>query len=146
MVFTIGSLFVSTFDSPGALRRYDVNSGAFLSSASNGLSLGDGVALWPVDNVYVVTVGTTDVLRHSGTTGAFMNVYVSGGLSQPRDLEFGADGTLYITDINAGAVLQYDPGTNSLSTFVSGLNGPRGLDFDPTGNLYVANSFNGTVT
>jgi hypothetical protein len=67
----------------------------------------------------------------------------------PSGLALGADGDFYISDYPTSSILQYNPSTNTLATFVSPSNfqsaagmsgaGPDGLQFGPDGNLYVSN-------
>jgi DNA-binding beta-propeller fold protein YncE len=81
----------------------------------------------------------------------------SGGLSSPKDLTLGPDGSLYVAT-GANSVLRYNASTGALiGTFVAagsgGFNNPYGLAFGPDGNLYVSSrgtsnailSYNGTT-
>jgi DNA-binding beta-propeller fold protein YncE len=66
----------------------------------------------------------------------------SGGLSSPKDLTLGPNGTLYVAN-GDGSILRYNASTGAIiGTFVAagsgGLNNPYGLTFGPDGNLYVA--------
>jgi sugar lactone lactonase YvrE len=141
------------------------NSGAtFVPSGSGGLTfgvsgdLGAWLVFGPDGNLFVKSGGITappqssSVLRFDGTTGEFIDVFVSpgsGGLHGPRALVFGPDGNLYVnsSDPGPGTVLRYDGTTGAfLDVFVpagsnpfgeSGSGYPRGLVFGPDGNLYV---------
>ena len=97
-----------------------------------------------------------NVLRYKGTTGAFLGVFASGaGLDRPGGVVFGADGNLYVGNVEPDNVLRYNGTTGAfLGVFASGggLNNPLGLVFGPDGNLYVASSsatnvlrYNGTT-
>ena len=86
---------------------------------------------------------TNEVLRYDGSTGAFIDVFVSGGLSNPQESIFGPDGNLYVSNYIADTVVRFD-GTSGafIDVFVSagsgGLDRAQGLEFGPDGNLYVA--------
>ena len=100
-------------------------------------------------------ISPSAVLRYNGTTGAFIDTFVSpgsGGLAFASDLTFGPDGNLYVTSEFTGPLL---PGMNSpdsvlrfsgttgafIGAFVpaggGGLTDPGGLAFGSDGNLYV---------
>jgi sugar lactone lactonase YvrE len=86
----------------------------------------------------------------------------SAQLYQPRDLEFGPEGDLYIADTNNGRIRAIDlttglirtvvgtdkmgfDGTNDQMATATELNRPFGIDFDAEGNLYVDDSLNSRV-
>ncbi|MFO0850787.1 MAG: Calx-beta domain-containing protein [Gemmataceae bacterium] len=84
-------------------------------------------------------------LGEVGTATALVSAG-SPGLTAPKDLTLGPDGSLYVTS-SANTVLRYNAVTGQLiSTFVTpnsgGLAAPFGLAFGPDGNLYVGS--NGT--
>jgi DNA-binding beta-propeller fold protein YncE len=99
----------------------------------------------PDGNLYVSSSSYPDyaVLRYDGTTGAFIDVFASGGgLDHPRGLVFGPDGNLYVVSYNNHGVLRYDGQLgNFLDAFVpsrsGGLFTPNDLTFGPDSNLYV---------
>ncbi|HJT82749.1 MAG TPA: hypothetical protein VJ719_16245, partial [Chthoniobacterales bacterium] len=51
------------------------------------------------------------IQRFSGTTGAFIDSFMASGLNQPRGLEFGPDGNLYIANFFHNPPTFMDPGT-----------------------------------
>ncbi|NNE42965.1 MAG: hypothetical protein HKN12_02040, partial [Gemmatimonadetes bacterium] len=85
----------------------------------------------------------------------------AASLNNPRDLEFGPDGRLYIADELNHRVRAWDPATGMVETVAgNGTQGytgdggpvldatlyrPAGLDFDPTGYLYIADSYNHVI-
>ena len=104
--------------------------------------------------VEVVTLLVLDsehnrVLRYGGTTGAFIDEFItsgSGGLSIAENLQVGLDGNLYISSWDTGSVKRYDRTTGAfLGDFVpphsGGLNNPDQLVFGPDGHLYVSDRF-----
>jgi WD40 repeat protein len=132
-------------------------------SAYAGATLAPGLVAWgttlhantsvtpaAVQNLYVASSSSVQVLQFNGSTGAFVNTFVpagSGGLTLPYALTFGSDGNLYVSSESGNQVLQYNGATGAfLSTFVStasgGLLDPFGLTFGPDGNLYVASQSN----
>jgi secreted PhoX family phosphatase len=60
----------------------------FVSSESGGLGSPDGMLFGPDGNLYVASDSTDEVLRYDGVTGAFIDVFVSGGGCLPS-AEFG---------------------------------------------------------
>jgi glucose/arabinose dehydrogenase len=90
----------------------------------------------------LVSSGENDsVLRYDATSGAFIDIFASGGgLDDPEGLALGPDGHLYVTS-RSNAVLRYHGTTGAfIDIFASGggLADPAGLVFGPDGNLYVS--------
>jgi thiol-disulfide isomerase/thioredoxin len=104
------------------IRRYDGRTGAFLGvfvkAGSGGLVEPGDFTFGPDGNLYVINGGTIlspppdEVLRFNGRTGAPMGAFVKAGsgLTEPHNLTFGPDGSLYV----------------------------GGLAFGPDGDLYVS--------
>ncbi len=91
---------------------------------------------------------------------AFDYVFVpqDGNIEQPRQVIFGPDGHLYVSNLVVvgpgdfeGQVLKYDGVTGDFIMEIGGPSGstsiafPRGIDFGPDGNLYVASQNSGEV-
>jgi len=119
----------------------------FVTPGSGGLfGPADGI-FGPDGNFYVSDIVVGQVLRYSGVTGAFLDVFVpagSGGLSAAEQLEF-RGGLLYVCS-GDGTVKRYDDATgNFVDTFCSGggLSGPHGLLFMPGDDILVG-SFGGS--
>jgi hypothetical protein len=150
--------------------RYDGTTGAFIdafvSAGSGGLDQPSGLTFGPDGNLYVTSFSfppspfLNHVLRYDGSTGAFLDVFVSagsGGLDQPFGLTFGPDGNLYVSSvifargfITDSQVLRYDGSTGAfLDAFVpadsGGLFFPTGLTFGPDANLYVSSALRNQV-
>ena len=104
-----------------------------------------GLAFGADGNLYVASRLTSEVLRFDGTTGAFIDAFVtveSGGLNLPWGIDFGPDGNLYVSSRGTDEVLRFDGETGDfIDAFVTA--GSGGLDtvfcllFGPDGNLYV---------
>ena len=62
------------------------------------------------------------------------------GFEEPTGLAFGAQGHLYVSDREAGLIVELEPlnGSFTRSVLASGLEKPAGLAFDAHGDLYVA--------
>jgi hypothetical protein len=88
----------------------------------------------PDGNLYVTGFATNDVKRFNGSTGAFMNVFASGGsLTQPYGLAFGPDNNLYVSSFGANVVKQYNGSTGAfIKDFASTAN--------PTQLIFVAST------
>ena len=108
-------------------------------------------------NLYVADNLLDEVQRFNGTTGAFIDTFVSGtGIASPDiGLIFGPDGNLYVSNLIPGEVTRFN-GTTGVFIDVfaetnDSTNGPEGMAFGPDGNLYVATTlvgverFNGTT-
>jgi DNA-binding beta-propeller fold protein YncE len=128
---------------------------AFIAAGSGGVTTPLGITLGPDGNLYVAGNGGA-VLRFNGTTGQFINTFVtqgSGGLAFNgfgAELAFGPDGNLYVASSATNQVLEYNGSTGAfVKAFVTagsgGLNTPMGITFGPDGNLYVASNGSNAV-
>jgi hypothetical protein len=111
-----GRLYVTSTDH--AVYRFEGNTGAFVdvfvAPGSGGLNGPRGLAFAPDGNLCVCSTNTGQVLRYSGSNGAFLGVLVyDPGLRAPVDLAFitpAAPETVWVEDgLPAGAV----PGGNN---------------------------------
>lgn len=158
----------SASSSPGSLT---VAGGHLYFSADDGIhgrELWDPIVAEPSGGYLLVPDFDRDnVLRYDGTTGAFVDEFVSrhsGGLSSAVGALIGPhDGNLYVSSGEFGgpgqtkAVFRYSGATGSFIdefTETGRLFSPRGIIFGPDGNLYVADGegpgprvvrFNGTT-
>ena len=86
-------------------------------------------------DLFVIGTAVNQVLRYSGTTGAFEGVFASGGgLNGPDGLAFAPDGDLLVSSHNTDQILRYNGTTGAFEgVFASGgsLNGPEFLLFTP---------------
>ncbi len=108
-----------------------------------------------VEDLYVVSSGSDEVLRFDGVSGAFVDVFVAagaGGLDDPLDLTFGPDGALYVTSRGTNgnpdnnSVIRFNGTTGGfVDVFATGLQRAISLDFGDDGNLYVGNRETNTV-
>src|SRR5438477_3589618 len=101
---------------------------------------GDGMEFGRDGELYY-TAGST-INKYDVQTGTNLGVFASGGgLQGARDLRFGPDGNLYVSDITSNNVLRYNGATGAFMDIFasgSGLAGPTDLRFGPDGNLYIA--------
>jgi streptogramin lyase len=104
---------------------------------------------WGPGGYLYVTTGDADgrVLRFNGTTGTFMDTFVSpgsGGLDNPYGLIFGPDGNLYVNSSHTGSVIRYHGTTGAFmdvfAYHASLTTAPHNSVFGPDGNLYVSGS------
>ena len=144
-----GNIYVTSEKGPwpGAVLRYDGQSGAFLGvfAAHETLDGAKDLEFGPDGHLYVTNNGTHTVVRFCGACGMFLNVFVpphSGGLCVPRGLAFGSDGYLYVASGRTNQVLCYEgPCAGSPGQCVrefACVDNPTALTFDTGGNLYVA--------
>lgn len=103
-----------------------------------------GITIGPDGDLYVADIVEHDVLRYNGTTGQFVEVFVSpssGGLTRPGGLIFGPDGNLLVASRDTNNVLRFDGETGAfIDVFAAdqSLVHPIGLAFGQDGNLYVS--------
>jgi DNA-binding beta-propeller fold protein YncE len=126
-----------------------MNKANFLLSIAAGVAtiFGSGIAF--AQDVYVSD--NSDNMITIIAPGGSTTTISSGLLNGPTGLAFNSQGDLFIANNggptpNTGDIVEYDPNSNTWSTFATGLANPRGLAFDSAGNLYVANQSSGTVT
>ena len=131
-----GNIYVASRNSNGGpLQRLDREADwNVCSTGSGGVSVSHGLAFGPDGNLYVGSGGdgtNSSVLRFNGTTGAFIDTFVSagsGGLNRTFGFVFGADGNLYVASgqTNSGmrdrGPLGASPGSPLPSTGQTGAN------------------------
>jgi len=79
--------------------------------------------------------------------------FISGnGLSYPRGIEIGPDGTIYVAGRDSNAIFHYSSSGTFINKIVTGVDSPYDLIYHTDGNIYVAlvnnsvvNKYNGTT-
>jgi len=147
-----GRIYAALNRSEDQIIRIDPITGSTSVFASrSGLSTPNDLTFGPDGNLYVASFTAGEVLRFDGSTGEFIDVFVTAGneLREPFGLAFGADGSLFVGTGNTGscgspfcnAVLRYDASGSFLEVFVSpnagGLVDPLEVEFGPDGSLYA---------
>jgi hypothetical protein len=113
-----GNLYVSCLGnnpasppSPGQVIRYN-SSGAFLGVVANNLSTPEGITFGEDGSLYIANQGANEVLRYRNSALSVFVTAGSGGLSAPREAEFGPDGNgdgvqdLYVACATNSSVLR----------------------------------------
>jgi streptogramin lyase len=126
--------------------RYHGTTGAPMGVFASGSFDGpEAMTYGPDGNLYVIGAFSNNVVRFNGVTGAFIDEFVAsgaGGLSNPTDLEFGADGHLYVLphgSLGSESVWKYDGSTGAFIGLFGaggGMAHTHGLTWGPDGNLY----------
>ncbi len=143
--------------------RYDSTGGTFSTFAAdpNGaVYAGITAMVYGADgNLYVLyEYDSLGVLRYNGTTGAFIDEFISAatlgaaGIGDPGDMEVGPDGNFYISDhisTVTAAVWRFSGTTantfiDNFATFGAGSH-THGLAFGPGGKLYLGDAATGQV-
>jgi streptogramin lyase len=154
-----GKLYVSS-RFLGTISRYDAETGAFVDTfvSDSRLALFTAFTFGPDGNIYAGEFnpefnGHHHILRFSGTTGQFIDVFSHGGT--PIDvaitgLTFGSDGNLYACRWLENLVERYDGTTGAfIDDFVpagsGGLLVADYLIFGPDGDLYVTGQGSGSI-
>jgi len=154
-----GDLLLAAF-AGDVIVRYNSTLGTFSTFATDPSMDGPSAMVYgPDGNLYVLNEFSRNVLRFNGTTGAFIDEFISSatlgvaGVPDPNDMEIGPDGNLYVSShfpqssAPFTAVWKFS-GTlaNSyLGPFASfgGVHHTHGLTFGPSGNLYLNDIDNG---
>lgn len=145
--------------------RYNSTLGTFstfATSPSPGVMNGPAAMVYGADgNLYVLNEFSHNVLRFNGTTGAFIDEFISpatlgaAGVLDPDDMERGPDGNLYISSHfpegapDFTAVFKFS-GT-SANTFLGDFANfgatrhTHGLAFGPGGKLYLGDVDSGQI-
>ena len=121
--------------------------GTFIAAGSGGLTNAKAIVWGPDGNAYVSSYYNSEVIRFNGTTGAFMNVFATGG-GGFEGITFGPDGNLYAASYGNNTVYYFNGTTGALlGTIGSGaqLDNPFSVGFDPAGNLDVVSRTSGTI-
>ena len=119
-------------------------------SGPNGLNNSLDAVIGPDGRLYVSGYDSANVVRFNPTTGAFIDVFATGG-TNPSGMAFGRDGHLYVGDAFLKTVRRYHGTTGAfMGDFVTaglgGITEPEGLKFGPDGNLYVTDFKNDATT
>jgi len=135
-------LYVSGFFT--TVHVYDACSGAFLRNLdpANRIHGAQAVALGGDGLLYVVSEGTSQILRYRNDTLAFVDVFATLPGASPTGVAHGADGSVYVSAFATNDVRRLNPDGSPAGTAVparaSGLGGPdNGMVFAPDGNLYI---------
>jgi glucose/arabinose dehydrogenase len=128
--------FVSSLVTDQVL-RYNSNgtfNNAFITGST--ISSPNGIVFGPDGNLYVSMsdgANADRINRYNGTTGAFIDTFVSAGsgsLDGPGGLAFGPDGNLYVASQNNNSILRYNGSTGAfIDIYASGLGVPQELIF-----------------
>jgi sugar lactone lactonase YvrE len=159
VVFSIASILVALAEAeanwlvtsdPGNIRSYSDDGTTYLGDFTSGgpaLNGPSALSFGPNGNLYVLS-GSEAVYRYNGITGAYIDTFITG-LEDAKDMRFGSDGNLYISNNRAtgGEVLRFDGVTGTMDVFIpngrGGLTEPMGLAFGRDGNLYVGHDGGG---
>lgn len=144
-----GNLYVADL-STGEVRRFDAATGSDLGALVTGLTEPYGIAFGPDNNLYI-THSSDRVSRYNGSTGAFIDDFVTpgdGGLSSARGLVFLPDGDLVVASRGTNGLLRYDGTTGDfVRVFYDNTPSiqPWGVTVSPYGNVFAVQGDPGNV-
>src|SRR5262249_17424179 len=105
----VTELYVSS--GAGVLRYDGVTGqplGTYITAGSGGLS---GARDFTFDStntyVHVTSYDSNQILKYNAQTGAYVGVAASAGLANPTDVQFGADGLLYVLSKGNNRILRF---------------------------------------
>ena len=136
-----GNIYAGEFNFDHNILQFSGVTGQFLGRFNHGNIPIDaavtGLTFGPDNNLYACRWIANLVERYDGTTGAFIDDFVtagSGGLQTADYLNFGPDGNLYVAGQGNGAILRYNGLTGAfIDVFTSGGPAllPKGVLFFP---------------
>ena len=138
-----GSLYVANnLPGPGfdEILKFTGGTGSAFTSFA---SVPQEITFGPDGNLYVANAPLNGVYRYDGDTGAFIDVFASGGgLDAPTGIAFGPDGDFYVANFPSNNILRFDGETGAfIDEYVDSLDGrldtPIDFAFGPDGDLYV---------
>lgn len=139
---------VSKFNSAGTF----VMSWGSTGQADNQFINGYGISVSPDGDVYVADTGNNQVKRFT-SAGTFVSKWGradraagsgDGEFDQPRGVEVGSDGTLYVADATA-RVQKFAPSGAFELSWQSGFSSWLALTVDGDGDVYVTDTYNNVV-
>jgi sugar lactone lactonase YvrE len=150
-----GSTLLAMSPRTNAVIYYDATGNPTGTSArGKSTPANSGMTVAPSGNILVGSLNDNDVIEYDGVGGGTLGAFFDAcptSLAAPYDQVVGADGNVYISCPDSGAVYLFDGVTRSPigdGAFVvagsGGLVTPRGLVFAPGGNLLVS-SFTGEI-
>jgi sugar lactone lactonase YvrE len=139
-----GNLYVSGRNSNSVV-KYDTNGnpvGTYIAAGSGGLNLPEGIAFDPSGTyLYAASSGTNQILKYNASTGAFVGVAASSGLSSPHYVVFGADGLMYVSSGGNSRIIRFTQNGTYVDDYVPAGSGsladPHWMAFGANGDLYV---------
>lgn len=139
-----GNLYVSNGDN--SVLEYSGTNGSFIgvfvSAGSGGLSWARGLVFDLDGNLLVASAGTNNIKRYDGSTGAFMDTFNSGVLTQVWGLRVKPNGHVFAAehdDSPTPYIFDFFPDGSYYMSYIRGMN--NGLVF-PTGFAFVPPSPN----
>ncbi len=142
-----GLLYVLQWTGNGLVRRYQLD-GTFVDQFTDrGVYQSIGLAWDDQGNLYVSSYndGSNGSVRKFDANGRDQGLLINNGLQGPTDIWFNEDSRLMINDWTAGAILEYDLSSSTLSRVVNGLNKPEGVALLSEGNYLIGNGGTSSV-
>jgi hypothetical protein len=113
--------------------------GTFITPGSGGIANPGQSIFGPDGNFYVADSAHSQILRFDGSTGAFLNVFVSG-IPAPRGMTFGNDGRFYAVSAPAFFSCSVQRYNGTTGAFIDTFLAPNANDY-PTA-YYVLTAAN----
>lgn len=141
----IGDLYISS-DASNKVRAYSGLSGSYLGDHCSAV-LGSGqlgIHFGRLNGRLLVGSFGGGVDEYNAVTGAYIKTYNPGGGTQWTGI-YAPNGNVYIGDMNANEIREYDVNTGLFVQVLCSVNTPADMRIGPNGNLYICSFWGGFV-
>lgn len=137
-------VLVSNLNS-GAITKYDVNTGDFISNFASGIGGPTRMKIGPDGLLYVLQWSGNGQVKRYKLDGSFVDDFTDLGVTQSIGLDWDTNGNLYVSSFSGASVRKFNGSGKDQGLFISsGLSGPTDIWF-VGGNLMVNDWSGGAI-